>query len=166
VAEGRWVCGTLGRAHGLTGELYLDLAPRGLDCLTRGEDFFLATEGVDGLAPVRLRRTGGTDRRPLVRLDEVDTRDAALAVQGAVVLAASPALDEGDTWAVSELLGRRVLAGERELGVVDDVVMGAAQDILQIRRPDGGVELVPFVAELVSVDDDAGGVIRVREGLL
>jgi len=165
VAEGRWVCGTLGRAHGLTGELYLDLAPRGLDCLTRGERFFLAKEGVDGSAPVRLERTGGTDRRPLVRLEGVGSRDEAIAVQGSVVLAASPALDEGDTWAVSSLLGRRVLVGDRELGVVVDVLMGAAHDILQIRSADEREHLVPFVGELVEVDDETG-VLRVREGLL
>jgi len=162
---GLWACGTLSRAHGLDGELYLDLLPDGLDYLTAGERFFLSGEGGEELPPVRLRRTGGSDRRPLVRLEGVDTREAAIAVQGALVLASAATLDEGGFVAVSQLVGMRAVSGDEELGTVCDVLMNPAHDILEIERADGRRVLVPFVAELVGVDL-AGAVLRIREGLL
>jgi 16S rRNA processing protein RimM len=165
VDAGLWACGTLGRAHGLSGELYLDLLPGGIDYLERGREFLLSEKGGDRPRPVRLRRTGGTDRRPLVRLEGIDDRDAAIAVQGAVVFASAPELDEGGFFAVSELVGLRAVTGERELGVVSDVTVSPAHDILVIRSDEGGEVMVPFVGELVDVDAEAG-IVRVREGLL
>ena len=40
-----WSCGTLGKVHGLRGQLYLNLAPGGLDRLELGERFYVAEEG-------------------------------------------------------------------------------------------------------------------------
>ncbi len=166
MAPGLWACGTVGRAHGLSGEFYLDLLPGGLACLTEGERFFMESADADVPRAVVLTRAGGTDRRPLVRLDGVDTRAAVQELHGTVVLATGERLDEGvDHYAVSELVGARVLAGGVELGVVADVLMNPAHDIIEIVAPDGAHTLVPFVAELVEVDREHR-VITVREGLL
>ena len=166
MAEGLWACGAVGRAHGLTGEFYLDLLPGGLGYLTGGEQFFLERPGADGPALAVLTRVGGTDQRPLCRLDDVASREAVVALQGALLLARGPALDEGvDHYPVGELIGCRVVSGAAELGVVRDVLVNPAHDILEIVAPDGGTTLVPFVAELVQVDRTAC-LITVREGLL
>jgi len=162
--EGRWACGTLGRTHGLSGELYLVLLPRGLEYLSAGERFSLIVEGGGEARPVRLWRTGGTDRRPLVRLEGVETIEAARALGGSTVLASGAALDEGGFFNVSELIGARVVCGEVELGVVTDVLINPAHDILEFRSPDGVDQMVPFVAELVEVDPTTR-VVTVREGL-
>jgi len=163
--EGLWACGTLGRAHGLDGELYVDLLPHGLEYLSSGERFHLGDEGGGGVRPVRLRRSGGSDRRPLVRLEGVETRAAARALHGSVLLASAATLDEGGFYMVSELIGARALCGAESLGTVSDVLMAPAHDILEIAPDEGGEpRLVPLVAELVEVDR-AAGVVRVREGL-
>jgi len=166
MASGLWACGTVGRAHGLAGEFYLDLLPNGLACLNGGERFFLERPDSTEPRPVVLTRAGGTDLRPLVRLDGVDSREAATGLHGAVVLASGAGLDEGvDHYPVSELLGARVVSGGVELGVVTEVLMNPAHDILQIEAADGSRTLVPFVAELVEVDRERR-LVTVREGLL
>jgi 16S rRNA processing protein RimM len=166
MADGLWACGMIGRAHGLKGEVYLDLLPSGLAYLTGGERFFLEIPGAERPEPVGLTRLGGTDERPLVRLDGVESREAAVALHGALVLAAGEELDEGvDHYPVSDLIGCRVLAGEADLGTVRDVLMNPAHDILEIAGHGGVSTLVPFVAELVEVDMGRR-VIYVREGLL
>jgi 16S rRNA processing protein RimM len=166
MADGLWACGTVGRAHGLNGEVYLELLPSGLAYLTGGERFFAERPGASRPEPVELTRAGGTDARPLIRLDGVDTREAAIALHGTLLLAAGERLDEGvDHYPVRDLIGCRVLAGSDEIGAVRDVLMNPAHDILEIEGPGGATTLVPFVAELVEVDLE-GRLIRVREGLL
>ena len=166
MADGLWACGTVGRAHGLNGEFYLDLLPGGLAYLTGGERFFVDRPSDATPEPVALVRVGGTDDRPLARLEGVESREAARALHGALLLASAPALDEGvDHYPVGELIGCRVISGGAELGVVDDVLLNPAHDILEIRAPDGGRILIPFVAELVEVDRE-GRLVAVREGLL
>ena len=58
-----------------------------------------------------------------------------------------------------------MVTGDVELGVVTEVLMNPAHDIIQIDAPDGARSLIPFVAELVEVDRERR-VVRVREGLL
>jgi 16S rRNA processing protein RimM len=55
-----------------------------------------------------------------------------------------------------------------ELGVVEQMVHGPAQDLFVIRRPDGGELLLPFIAEFVPEVDLEDGVVLVDppEGLL
>jgi len=166
VALGLWACGTVGRAHGLKGEFYLDLLPHGLSYLTGGERFFVELPAGGEPRAVALARAGGTDARPLARLEGVDSREAVIALHGAVILASGTDLDDGvEHYPVSELLGARVVSGGVELGVVTEVLMNPAHDIIQIDAPDGERSLVPFVAELVEVDRERG-IITVREGLL
>jgi 16S rRNA processing protein RimM len=166
MADGLWACGTVGRAHGLKGEVYLALLPSGLAYLTGGERFFLERPGAATPEPVGLTRLGGTDAHPLIRLEGVESREAAVALHGTLVLAAGDDLDEGvEHFPVNDLIGCRVVVGADEIGTVRDVLMNPAHDILEIEGPDGAGTLVPFVAELVEVDLEHR-LIRVREGLL
>ena len=170
-APGLWACGILGKAHGLHGELYLNLSPGGLDHLRLGARFYVApreprTGGAEELIACTVTRAGGTDQRPLVRLDLAATRDEALAIQGAELFAAGEELDDLPHYRVGDLIGLRVeTASGRHLGEVADVVESPAHEILDIRTPDGGSQLVPLVDELVSVDHEAG-LLRVVDGLL
>jgi ribosomal 30S subunit maturation factor RimM len=169
--SGLWSCGILGKAHGLHGELYLNLSPGGLEYLCSGTRFYVAGEelptgGAERLVPCAVTRVGGTDQRPLVRLDLAPTREAALAVQGAELFAAGEELDRLPHYRVGDLVGLRVeTSAGRYVGDVVDVIQAPAHEILDILTPDGGSQLVPLVDELVSVDDEAG-VLRVRDGLL
>jgi len=159
-----WPCGVLGRPHGLKGEIALDPSPGGVEYLAQGTCFFVA-KGDRSPVPVVAERCGGADRRPLLRLEGVDTREAAAVLSGSILLAAGPALDGMPHYLVGDLVGLPAVCGDRELGIVADVLQGVAQDILQITAPGGEEELVPLVDALVTVDRVAG-VIHIREGLL
>jgi 16S rRNA processing protein RimM len=169
---GLWACGVLGKAHGLRGELYLNLSPEGLDHLSMGADFYVARpaqdapEGAERLVPCVVTRAGGTAQRPLVRLDLAPTREAAIALQGMELLAAGGELDALPFYRVGDLIGLRVetVAGLL-LGEVSDVLEAPAHEILQVRTPDGTSLLLPLVEELVSHDAEAG-LLRVVDGLV
>jgi 16S rRNA processing protein RimM len=159
-----WSCGTLGKVHGLKGELYLNLAPGGLDRLELGERFFVADEGAGEPRPCALTRAGGTDRRPLVVLDLAATRDEAIRLQGLELLAAGDALDLQPHYRVGDLLGLPVrTASGRAVGEVRDVLEAPAHEILAVRAADGEDVLIPLVDELVGLQD---GVLTVVDGLL
>ena len=172
MTRGLWACGILGKVHGLRGELYLNLSPDGLEHLKQGADFYVARpdqdapEGAERLVPCAVTRAGGTDQRPLVRLDLAPTREAAIALQGLELLAAGGELDELPFYRVGDLIGLRVeTAAGLLLGEVGDVLETPAHEILQVCTPDGASLLLPLVEELVSVDAEAG-VLRVVDGLL
>jgi 16S rRNA processing protein RimM len=159
-----WSCGTLGKVHGLRGQLYLNLAPGGLDRLELGERFYVAEEGAGEPRPCAITRVGGTDRRPLVLLDLAATREEAVALQGRELLAAGTALDEVPHYRVSDLLGQPVrTASGRLVGEVRDVLEAPAHEILAVRAPDGTDVLIPLVDELLRLEDDG---IVVVDGLL
>jgi 16S rRNA processing protein RimM len=159
-----WSCGTLGKVHGLKGQLYLNLAPGGLDRLELGERFYVADEGAGEPRPCAVTRVGGTDRRPLVLLDLAATREEAIALQGRELLAAGTALDEVPHYRVGDLLGLPVhTASGRLVGEVRDVIEAPAHEILAVRAPDGADVLIPLVDELVSLEDDG---LAVVDGLL
>ena len=165
-----WTCGVLGKTHGLRGELYLKPAPRGLEYMALGERFYVTaegrTEGAERLIPCTVTRAGGTDRRPLVRLDIAASRDEARAVQGAELLAAGGALDELPHYRVGDLVGRPVrTASGRPLGEVADVLEAPAHEILDVRTPAGESLLVPLVEQLVRLDEKSGA-LHVVDGLL
>jgi 16S rRNA processing protein RimM len=170
--RGLWACGILGKAHGLRGELYLNLSPKGLEHLELGADFYVARpdqdapEGAERLLPCAVTRAGGTDQRPLVRLDLAATREQAIALQGMELLAAGGELDDLPFYRVGDLLGLRVetVAG-RLLGEVSDVLETPAHEVLAVRTPGGEALLLPLVEELVSMDAE-GGVLRVVDGLV
>ena len=108
---GLWACGILGKAHGLRGQLYLNLAPAGLHRLSAGTQFYVARtdaqapEGAERIIPCAVTRTGGTDQRPLVRLDLAQTREEAIALQGMELLASGAELDALPHYRVGDLLG-------------------------------------------------------------
>jgi 16S rRNA processing protein RimM len=159
-----WPCGTLGKVHGLKGELYLNLSPGGLERLRMGTSFYVAGEGAGEPRSCAVTRVGGTDRRPLVLLDLAATRDEAVALQGLELLAAGDELDRQPHYRVGDLLGLPAqTASGRALGTVHDVLEAPAHEILVLRSPDAGEVLVPLVDDLMTLGD---GVLIVVDGLL
>jgi 16S rRNA processing protein RimM len=159
-----WSCGVLGKVHGLRGQLYLNLAPGGLDRLELGERFYVAEDGAGEPRPCAATRVGGTDRRPLVLLDLAATRDEAIALQGRELLAAGAELDAQPHYRVGDLLERPVrTASGRLVGEVRDVLETPAHEILVVRAPEGVDVLIPLVDELVSLEGDG---LVVVDGLL
>jgi 16S rRNA processing protein RimM len=108
--------------------------------------------------------------RLLLSIAGLSTRDAVEPLRGQLLSIPAEdarALGPGEYWR-HQLIGLKVVdpAG-RERGAVVDVLPGAAHDLLQVRRPDGGAALVPAVAALVTVDLEAGRVVvQALPGLL
>jgi 16S rRNA processing protein RimM len=127
-----WLAGgVVGRPHGLDGSFHV-LSPRpallalGTTVRAAGRD----TEVV---------RLAGTDDRPIVRLAGVDTREAADALRGTELLvprSVAPPLEDDEWWA-EDLVGCRVVDGDRALGRVVRLMPLPSCEVLEV-APEGG----------------------------
>jgi 16S rRNA processing protein RimM len=169
------VVGRIGKAHGLRGEVTVDVrtdeperrfatgaalraqAPRG---------------SAFGLSTLTVAASRWHSSRLLVRFEELSGRDAAESARGVTLnatIAADETPDDPDEFYDHQLIGLTAYdEDERLLGEVSAVVHGGAQDLLTIRTPDGREALVPFVKALVPGVDLAAGrvVVADRPGLV
>jgi len=128
--------GVVGRSHGLDGSFHVERPQHPLE---RGTVVCL-----DG-REWTVKRRAGTDRKPLIRLAGVDTREAAAALRGEPLLV-QQALADGE-WLAADLVGCRV----EGLGAVVRVIDAPSCDLLELE----GGELVPLISDAVhSVDLD------------
>jgi 16S rRNA processing protein RimM len=144
--------GTAGKAHGLDGTFTVD-APCGWFAFATGSVVL-----VDGVAH-RIRRRAGTDARPLVALDGVDTREGAEELRGRPIEIAGtdvPPPEEGAFFRF-DLVGCEVFQGGNRLGAVAEVEDGVAHDVLLL---DSELRL-PFVEAVVPVVDIASRRIEI-----
>jgi 16S rRNA processing protein RimM len=147
-----WLAGgRVGRPHGLDGSFYV-LDARGA-LLATGVRVRIAGREADVV------RRAGTDERPIVRLDGVEGRDAAEELRGLELLvprSAAPPLEEDEWWA-EDLVGCRVVDGDRELGLVARLLPLPSCEALEVDAAGPGEPfLVPLVRDAVrSVDVEA-----------
>jgi 16S rRNA processing protein RimM len=134
----------VGRPHGLDGSFYV----------TRPKPRLLelgATVSVAGVAREIVRRAG-TEQRPIVRLEGVGDREAALALRGAeltVTLDSAPELGEDEYWA-HDLEGCEVRAGTRVLGTVTRLIELPSCEALEVDHGAAGAPLiVPMVKDAI-----------------
>lgn len=146
----------VGRAHGLKGEVALDLRtddPEGR--LAVGA--VLATEPA-AAGPLTLTRARVHQGRWLVTFAEAADRTAAEALRGTALVVEADASDEEDAWYPHELEGLRAELGDGTLvGTVVALEHLPAQDALLVEETGGQRTLVPFVREIVPVVDVPGG---------
>lgn len=145
----------VGRAHGLRGEVMLDLrtdTPH--ERLSVGS--VLRTVPDRGLLTVTGTRV--QNGRWAVAFAEVADRTAAEGLRGTELVVDADDSDEEDAWYPHELRGLRA---ERTDGSLVGEVVGLehlpAQDALVVREPDGRTSLIPFVRQIVPVVDVPGG---------
>jgi len=113
--------------------------------------------------PLRVVRRSGDDRRPIVRLEGCEERDAAKALQGRELLAEraqAPELEAQEWWA-EDLEGCRVHDGERHVGTVRRLIALPSCEALEVEREGAGDLLVPLVTDAVREVDIAAGEIDV-----
>lgn len=163
------VVGRIGRAHGVRGEVAVDVRTDAADQrFAPGAELATDPPADQPLTVVATRWHSG---RLLVRFDGVDDRSAAEALRGTMLVAdsaESPATAE-DEWWDHELVGLVAVRPDgARLGEVREVVHAPGQDLLVVHREGGGEALVPFVAAIVTAVDVAGGslVVDPPEGLL
>jgi 16S rRNA processing protein RimM len=167
------VVGRVVKAHGVTGELTVDVR----------------TDDPDGRftagAVLRGRRPkGGTEQRYviesvrphggrlLVRLEGVADRTGADALRGTLFLVDSaelPPTEDPDEFYDHELEGLAVrTVGGEDVGTVAEVLHTAAGELLSVKTPDGAEVLVPFVSAIVARVSLADGLMEIDppDGLL
>ncbi len=158
--------GTIGRAHGLRGEVSVRVRT------DEPERRFVAGGSVliDG-RPRALESVRWHSGTLMLRLAGCADRTAAEALRGTDLWARVPAEDlpeEEDAYYDRQLIGLTVLdAAGAEAGRIADVLHLPSQDLLAVTTP-GGERLIPFVTELVPLVDLERGVVQVAavEGLL
>ena len=158
------VVGTLGKPHGLRGEVSLILrTDQPEERLAVGTVLML--ESGDGPRPLTGRSTRIQQGRWYASFEEITDRTAAEAVRGASLLTAvdpdEEAEQDPDAWYPGELKGLAVRHVDgAELGTVIDLEHYPAHDVLIVRGTDGRRVMLPFVEELVpEVDLEQGQVL-------
>jgi 16S rRNA processing protein RimM len=167
------VVGRVAKAHGVTGELVVDVRTDDPDtrfvpgAVLRGRPSRGGAERSYVIDTVRAH--GG---RLLVRLDGVADRDAADALRGTLFLvdtAELPPIDDPDEFYDHQLEGLavRTIGGE-DVGVVAEVLHTPAGELLAVKTAEGAEVLVPFVTAIVPRVSLAEGLVEIDppEGLL
>jgi 16S rRNA processing protein RimM len=163
----RVVVGRIGRAHGVRGEVAVDVRT------DEPERRFAASARLHGGdRTLTVSRTRWHSGRLLVTFAEVADRTAAEALRGTLLEAdvdpAERPTDDGEFYD-RQLIGleARTIGGD-VLGTVATIVHHGEQDTLVISRAAGSDVLVPFVTDLVPTVDLAGGHLVIADvpGLL
>jgi 16S rRNA processing protein RimM len=164
------VIGRVGRAHGVRGEVAVDLRT------DDPESRFVvgATLQTDPatVGPLTVDSARPHQGRLLVRFQEVPDRNAADGLRGVLLVVEVSEVDQPpdpEEFYDHQLVGLRVQdqAGD-VVGEVAEMLHHPAHDVLVVRREEGPDALVPFVSELVpDVDLEHGRVtVADRPGLL
>jgi len=163
----RVVVGRIGRAHGIRGEVAIDVRTDEPE-----RRFATSSSLIAGDRTLTVARTRWHSGRLLAAFAEVPDRTAAELLRGTVLEAdVDPdelPSDEGEFYD-RQLIGLSARSASGSLlGEVASVVHHDEQDTLVIRSGSGAEILVPFVAEIVPTVDLAGGFVVVADlpGLL
>lgn len=160
--------GYVRKAHGVRGDVVVrglveDVAAR----LVKGASFM--TDGPDPRV-LTVASVGEVREEFRVSFHEITDRDDAETLRGSqltVPMSERRVLSDNEWWP-EDLVGCQVESVDGSaVGVVQDLVLGAAQDRMVVVAPDGSVAEVPFVEALVPVVDVPNGriVVDLPEGL-
>jgi 16S rRNA processing protein RimM len=147
----RLVVGRIGRAHGLRGEVTVEV--RTDDPETR----FAPGTALDTDPPERGPLTVASGRvqggRLVLRFAGLDDRTAAESLRNTLLIVeADPEEepDDPDEYYDHQLVGLRVVTMDgHEIGTVAEMLHLPTQDVFAVKRPDGREVLIPFVEEIV-----------------
>jgi 16S rRNA processing protein RimM len=173
------VVGRIGKAHGVRGEVSVELRSDEPETrfavgsvlgvrTPRGE----APVGSDRPASLTVSHTRWHQSRLLVSFAEAPDRTTAESLRGLTLVAdvdASETPADPEEFYDHQLVGCQVVTTDgREVGEVTAVLHGGSQDLLSVITASGEEALVPFVSALVPVVDLAARRVEVadRPGLL
>ena len=167
--------GRIGKAHGLRGEVTIDVRTDEPDRRFVPGSVLRAEPPKGSTSTLRSVTVSGTrwhSSRLLARFEEVPGRNEAEAARGILLYAEVDSDDspqDPDEFYDHQLIGLEAYDEHGTLlGEVTSLVHGGAQDLLTIHTPDGRDTLVPFVTALVPEVDLAGRrvVVADRPGLV
>jgi 16S rRNA processing protein RimM len=159
------VIGRIGRAHGIRGELNVDIRTDEPD-----RRFAPGSSVICGDRTLTVATARHHSGRLVVSFREIPDRTAAEAIHGSILEAEiDPAEvpDDPDEFYDHQLVGLEARRGDDVVGTVTGIVHGPHQDTL-VLKVDHREVFVPFVSELVPEINVAGGFVTVNdiEGLL
>lgn len=125
--------------------------------ITRDPDLLGADEVTVAGAPRTIVRRAGTDLRPIMRLEGLDTRAAIDALRNEPLLVPRPPLEEDEFWA-DDLIGCEI-AGH---GKVVRMLSYPSCEVLETE--DGS--MIPLVRDAIARIDLDGGRIELTQGFL
>jgi len=146
--------GHVSRAHGLKGELRVELFFDGSDALDQVDELWLAPQAETPGAAHRhvIQEARPVPRAYLVKLEGLVERNAAEALRGSTVWvarAALPASDDSEYYLV-DLIGAKVVGPEGEVGTVTEIATHPSIDALVIKTPDGRTLEQPLVQDWIA----------------
>jgi 16S rRNA processing protein RimM len=155
------IVGRVAKAHGVTGELVVDVRTDDPELRFAPGAILRAKASDDGEHNYVVTAVRPHGNRLLLRLEGVADRDAADALRGSLFVIDSedlPPIDESDTYYDHQLEGLLVRTAEgRDIGRVAEVLHTAGGELLAVDRAEAGELLVPFVTAIVtSVSLDTG----------
>ena len=162
------VVGVIGRAHGVRGDVTIDVRTDEPERRFAVGAVLRAEDGRRTFTVTSAREHSG---RLLVHFAQLPDRTVAEAARGVVLVTdvdADERPEDEDEFYDRQLIGLAVLAADGSaVGTVTDVLHLPLQDTLEVETPDG-VRLVPFVTEVVPRVDLAAGELQLADvpGLL
>jgi 16S rRNA processing protein RimM len=142
------VVGKITRAHGLKGELSVEVRSDNPERFAAGTSVFLE----DGRA-LSIAGTHQHGKRLLLTFEGVGDRTAAEALQGQLLMVPEawlPDLPEGEYWP-HQLEGCTVITESgRDLGVLIEVIPNPANDLWVARDAEGVETLIPAIRDVVA----------------
>lgn len=166
----RLVVGRIGKAQGIKGEATVEVRTDDPELRFAPGTALLTDPAERGPLTVRAGRVQGG--RLVLSFEGVADRTAVELLRNTMLIAEvdpDELPEDPDEYYDHQLEGLAVRTVEgTELGVVEQMVHGPAQDLFVIRRPEGGELLLPFIAEFVPEVDLENRVLLVDppEGLL
>lgn len=153
--------GKLQRAHGLRGELVMEVLTGFPERLTPGRRVYL---GEDHVLQV-IRSVRSLNRGVLIAFEAVDTVEMAREYSNQFVYVRSdelPALPEGEYYH-HQLLGLTVVEqGGSVIGRLVEIIETGANDVYVVEKADGSELLLPATAEVICSIDLEAGQIQVK----
>jgi 16S rRNA processing protein RimM len=161
--------GRVSKAHGIRGELRVDLHWSDSEAL-REVDEVMLDFGDKGVRKFAVEVARPVPRGVLLKLVGVDDRNAAELLRGALVRierTEMPALEDGEYYLV-DLIGAKVVGPDGPVGDVVEVRTHPSVDTLVIRTPDGSVLEQPLVEAFVARVDTAQKLVELSstDGLM
>jgi 16S rRNA processing protein RimM len=146
--------GRVARAHGLKGELRVELYFQESDALEHAQKLWLSpkADSQAGSRGFALEWARAVPKAYLVKLEGIGDRSAAEGLRGATVWVARselPAAEEHEYYLV-DLIGAKVIGPEGEVGTVVEIATHPSVDALVIRTPDGRSVEQPLVPDWVA----------------
>lgn len=158
----RLVVGRIGKAHGLRGEVSVEVRTDDPD-LRFAPGAELETDPAER-GPLTVAGGRVQSGRLVLSFEGVADRTAAEALRNTLLLVETDPdelPDDPEEFYDHQLVGLRVVTvGGLEVGTVAEMLHLPTQDVFAVRRPDGREALIPFVAQIVpEVDLERGAVV-------